>query len=113
MRADVPPDALGYVAVHLPELGSWQGFFVLPALRRQGEALLAEARRAGGGQPNGDGLPGLPNKDQAAVGALSATLAKLCSHAVADPRLPADRMATIRSAIRAAVFALHRGTSSS
>lgn len=46
MSDAAPPGAIGYVAVHLPELHSWQGFFVLPALPRQGEALLAKARPA-------------------------------------------------------------------
>lgn len=104
MRADVPPGAMGYVAVHLPELSSWQGFYVVPTLRDRGEAVLAEARRMGGGQATDDGLPGLSTGDQAAVGARSATLAKLYSLATADPPPPAGRLDAIRWAIGAHVL---------
>jgi len=103
----MPPDAIGYVALHLPELGSWQGFFVLASARERGELLLAEARRAGGGQIIDQGLQGVAPDDQPSIGALSGMLAKLYSLAIATPRPPAARAAAIQSAIGAAGYALY------
>ncbi|WP_376100669.1 hypothetical protein ACE7GA_27025 (plasmid) [Roseomonas sp. CCTCC AB2023176] len=77
----MPSDAVGYVAVHIPSRGLWQGFFAREAYRARGEELL---RKAGGvvRDPRGevgvaDAMPGVAPADQAAVGALSALLARM------------------------------------
>jgi hypothetical protein len=107
MRDSAPEWASGYVAVHLPEFGGWQGFHVMPEMRERGEALLVEARRSASVPLDGQAMPGIAGPDQAAVGALSATLAKLFTLAIADPPPAADRADAIRVATGAIAYALH------
>ncbi|HYF18722.1 MAG TPA: hypothetical protein VEA40_12715 [Ramlibacter sp.] len=106
MRETAPPNVKGYVAVSPPERRSWQAFYVVAAAKVRGEALLAEARRTGSGEPEGEGLPGVAPQDQAALGALSATLVQLYALATGDPPPAADRAKAIIGAIAGATYAL-------
>lgn len=112
MTDPTPADALGLVAVSLPDIGEWRAFPVLPGYKEQAERVLREIREANRehGATEVRRMDGAYGEEERTVGGLCGALAQVFAAAHRQPRPEGTRAETLVTTMHAVAYALHAVT---
>lgn len=112
MTDPAPADAMGLVAVSLPDTGEWQAFPVLPGYKEHAERVLREIRAANREQGATEvrRTEGAYGDEERTVGGLCGTLAQVFATSHTEPRSEGAHSRALMTTIQAVAYALHSVT---